>query len=42
VLRDKMEEWLASGVCLAWLIDPESRIVEIYLLNLAPVWDPLD
>jgi len=65
VLRDKMEEWLANGARLAWLIDPESRTVEIYrpgreaetvagvatlagegpvegfVLDLAPVWDPL-
>jgi Uma2 family endonuclease len=30
VLRDKMEEWLANGAQLAWLIDPEARTVEIY------------
>ena len=30
VLRDKMEEWLANGAQLAWLIDGESRSVEIY------------
>jgi Uma2 family endonuclease len=65
VLRDKMEEWLANGAQLAWLIDPEARTVEIYrpgfeaetrsgvssvagagpvegfVLELAPVWDPL-
>lgn len=65
VLRDKMEEWLANGARLAWLIDPEARTVEIYrpgfeaqtlagvpsvagegpvegfVLDLAPVWDPL-
>lgn len=65
VLRDKMEEWLANGVQLAWLIHPDARTVEIYrpgfeaetrsgvpsivgsspvdgfVLDLAPVWDPL-
>lgn len=30
VLRDKMEEWLANGAQLAWLIDAEIRSVEIY------------
>lgn len=66
ILRDKMAEWLANGAQLGWLIDPESRTVEIYrpgveaetragissvagegpvegfVLDLAPVWDPLD
>lgn len=65
VLRDKMEEWLANGAQLAWLIDAETRTVEIYrpgleaqtlfgvssvagegpvdgfVLDVAPVWDPL-
>jgi len=30
VLRKKMDEWITNGVRLGWLIDPESRIVEIY------------
>ncbi len=30
VLREKMEEWLANGAQLAWLIDAEARTVEIY------------
>ena len=30
VLRDKMSEWLDNGAQLAWLIDPESRTVEVY------------
>jgi Uma2 family endonuclease len=30
VLRKKMDEWITNGVQLGWLIDPESRIVEIY------------
>ena len=30
VLRDKMQEWLANGAQLGWLIDPERRAVAIY------------
>ena len=30
VLREKMDEWLANGAQLGWLIDPELRTVEIY------------
>jgi Uma2 family endonuclease len=30
VLREKMEEWLANGAQLAWLLDAEIRSVEIY------------
>lgn len=30
MLRDKMEEWLANGAQMAWLIDPEARTVEVY------------
>lgn len=29
-LREKMEEWLANGAQLGWLIDAEARTVEIY------------
>jgi Uma2 family endonuclease len=29
-LRDKMEEHIANGVKLVWLIDPFERAVEIY------------
>jgi len=29
-LREKMREWIGNGAQLAWLIDPESRAVEIY------------
>ena len=29
-LRKKMDEWLASGAQLGWLIDPDTRTVEIY------------
>jgi Uma2 family endonuclease len=34
-LREKMEEWIANGAQLAWLIDPETRTVEIYRPNRA-------
>ena len=30
VLRAKMEEWIANGAQLGWLIDPERRAVEVY------------
>ena len=30
VVREKMEEYIANGVQLAWLIDPFQRTVEIY------------
>ena len=29
-LRAKMQEWLANGAQLGWLIDPSTRTVEIY------------
>lgn len=29
-LRDKMQEYLDNGALLGWLIDPETRTVEIY------------
>lgn len=29
-LREKMDEWLANGAQLGWLIDPELRTIEIY------------
>jgi Uma2 family endonuclease len=29
-VREKMQEWLANGAQLGWLIDPETRTVEIY------------
>ena len=29
-LRAKMSEWIEAGAELAWLIDPETRTVEIY------------
>ena len=30
LLREKMDEWLANGARLGWLIDPEVRTVEIF------------
>jgi Uma2 family endonuclease len=35
-LREKMEEWIANGAQLGWLIDPERRAVEIYRPNREP------
>ncbi|MDX1980675.1 MAG: Uma2 family endonuclease [Bryobacteraceae bacterium] len=35
-LREKMVEWLANGAQLGWLIDPESRTVEIYRPGAEP------
>mgnify|MGYP001807012583 FL=1 len=29
-----MEEYLASGLCLGWLIDPQNQRVEVYRSNL--------
>jgi len=29
-LREKMKEWIGNGAQLGWLIDPETRSVEIY------------
>jgi Uma2 family endonuclease len=29
-LHEKMEMWLANGVELAWLLDPQRKVVEIY------------
>lgn len=36
VLRAKMEEYLANGARLGWMIDSESRTVEIYRPDRAP------
>ena len=36
VLREKMEEWVANGAQLGWLIDPETRTVEVFRPNAAP------
>jgi Uma2 family endonuclease len=29
-LKDKMEQWIANGVQVGWLIDPESKTASIY------------
>ena len=36
ILREKMEEWIANGAHLGWLIDSERRVVEIYRPGGAP------
>jgi Uma2 family endonuclease len=36
VVREKMEEWLANGAQLGWLIDPEAQTVEIYRRGAEP------
>lgn len=35
-LRGKMEEYIANGVQLAWLIDPQDRTVSIYRAGQSP------
>jgi Uma2 family endonuclease len=35
-LQAKMREWIANGVELAWLIDPERKIVEVHRPGAAP------
>ena len=30
LVREKMQEWMAMGAKLAWLIDPELKSVKIY------------
>jgi Uma2 family endonuclease len=37
---EKMEEWIANGCLLGWLIDPESRITYIYKSQHAPTQIP--
>ena len=32
-LQEKMREYLASGLRLGWLINPQGQVVEIYRLN---------
>ncbi len=41
-LQEKMQSWVANGAELAWLIDPERRVVEIYHPGEAPavLFDP--
>ena len=43
-LRAKMQEWIANGASLAWLIDPKERTVEIYRSGAAPeiLRDPVE
>jgi len=36
VLREKMDEYVANGAQLGWLIDPEARTVEIYRSGSGP------
>jgi Uma2 family endonuclease len=31
-----MEEWVANGAQLAWLVDPKSMTVEVYRPNREP------
>jgi Uma2 family endonuclease len=35
-LQDKMQEYIANGVLLGWLIDRKNRTVQIYRLNQEP------
>jgi Uma2 family endonuclease len=35
-LREKMKMWIDNGVELAWLIDPQRRVVEIYRAGEEP------
>ncbi len=35
-LRLKMQEWIDNGAQLAWLIDPDTRSIEIYRPGLPP------
>jgi Uma2 family endonuclease len=38
-VREKMKMWIGNGVELAWLIDPERRVVEVYRAGeAAEVW----
>jgi Uma2 family endonuclease len=36
VLREKMDEYIANGARLGWLIDPENRTVEVYRPGCGP------
>jgi Uma2 family endonuclease len=36
VLRAKMEEYLANGARLGWMLDPETRTVEVYRPDRMP------
>lgn len=35
-LREKMLEWVENGAELAWLVDPERRVVEVYRAGREP------
>jgi Uma2 family endonuclease len=35
-VQSKMNEWIANGAALAWLIDPYQRQVTVYTVNEAP------
>ena len=35
-LRPRMGEWIENGASLAWLVDPERRVVEIYRPGVEP------
>jgi Uma2 family endonuclease len=35
-VRPKMREWMDNGTSLAWLVDPERRVVEIYRSGREP------
>ena len=35
-LRAKMREYISNGACLGWMIDPETRTVEVYRPNQEP------
>lgn len=35
--QQKMEDWIANGVQLGWLIDPEKRQVHVYRPGMTPV-----
>jgi Uma2 family endonuclease len=36
LLREKMEDYMANGVKLAWLVDPLERTVTLYRPGRAP------
>jgi len=36
-VQQKMEDWVANGVQLGWLIDPEKRQVHVYRPGVTPV-----
>ena len=34
-LQGKMQQWTANGARLAWLIDPERKVIEVYRPGVA-------